>query len=423
LARADEAFRELVDRAGDLADQGRFAAAAEALRSAQRMPGFDRHPALRAAWARLGEHGRRSTLLSASPLYSYDADEVFTQPPTVAVREDGAVAATGRWTGEVDVWDLAAGERLHTFDSGEGGSARDIRFAVDGMLVVVLTSAGTIRRLSLETGSKYLFTDEFGAISAFAVNPAGDRILIGDATGTLRLRDLPVGDILHAWPAHGGKVHAAALSADGRYAATLGSGHPEANRFGAPPNENEIHLWRLGEDRPVWTLPSRTSGERLDFSADGRTLFVSHSPYVGAWDVGTGELRYSVLGRSTGALSDIGVVFGADGRLAATPDRGSLSVWETGTGQVVRTLSMPETPGAFALSADGAFAVTGADRTVRVWDVGSGRCLRTLEGHQGPLYQVALSRDGTLLVTVDLRPAMWVWELAWDFDFPPDAGD
>ncbi|NKZ05446.1 serine/threonine-protein kinase [Actinomadura latina] len=422
LARADEAFRELMDRVDELAARERFAAAAAALRSAQRMPGFDRHPALRAAWARLGEHGRRSTLLSASLLYSYDADQVFTQPPTVAVREDGAIAAAGRWTGEVDIWDLAAGERLHTFDRGEGGNARDIRFAVDGMLVLVLTSAGTIRQLSLETGGKRLFTDEFGAISAFAVNPAGDRILIGDVTGTLRLRDLPAGDVLRAWPAHGGKVHAAALSADGRYAATLGSTHPEADRFGGPPNENEIHLWRLGEDRPVWTLPSRASDERLDFSTDGRTLFVSRSWSVGAWDVGNGELRYSFLGQGSG-LSDIGVVLGADGRLAASTDRESLLIWGTDTGEVVRTLSTPGTPSAFALSADGAFAVTGADRTVRVWDVRSGLCLRTLEGHRSSLYQAALSRDGTLLVTIDLSPAMWVWELAWEFDFTPDAGD
>lgn len=423
LARADEAFRELMDRADELAGRERFQAAAEALRSAQRMPGFDRHPALRAAWARLGRHGRRSTLLSASPLYSYDADQVFTQPPTVAVREDGAVAATGRWTGEVDVWDLAAGERLHTFDRGEGGSAREIRFAVDGMLLLVLTSAGTIRRLSLETGQKHLFTDDFGAITAFAVNPPGDRILIGDVTGTLRLRDLPAGEILRAWPAHGGQVHAAALSPDGRYAATLGSEHPEANRFGGPSNENEIHLWRLGEDRPVWTLSSRTSGERLDFSADGRTLFVSQSWFVGAWDVGTGELRYSFTNRAPRGPSDTDVAFGAGGRLAATPDPEMLRIWETATGEVVRTLSMPETPNVFALSGDGSFAVTGADRTVRVWDVRSGRCLRTLEGHQGMLYGAALSRDGTLLATVDLHSVMWVWEMAWDFDFPSEAGD
>jgi WD40 repeat protein len=56
-----------------------------------------------------------------------------------------------------------------------------------------------------------------------------------------------------------------------------------------------------------------------------------------------------------------------------------------------------------------------------VWDVLSGRCLRTLEGHQAPVHRAALSRDGTLLATTDLGSAMLAWELAWDFDFPPDT--
>ncbi|WP_160160880.1 serine/threonine-protein kinase [Actinomadura sp. K4S16] len=423
LTRADDVFRDLVDRADELANRGRHSAAAEALRSAQRMPGFGLHPDLRAAWARVGEHGRRSTLLSASPLYSYDGHSEFTQPPTLALREDGLIAATGRWTGEVDVWDVAAGERLHTFDRGEGGTARDIRFGVDGMLLLVLTSSGTIRQLSLETGVKRLFTDEFGAISAFAVNPVGDRILIGDRTGGLRLRDLPAGSILHAWRAHGGSVHAAALSPDGRFAATHGGTHPEANRFGGPLDENEIHLWPLGEDRPAWTLRSRPRDERLDFSADGRTLFVSHGLFVGAWDVGTGDLRYSFRSQGASGGMDTPVAFSADGRLGASPDRNALHVWRTDTGEIVTTLPIPNLLSVFALSADGTFAVTGEDRQVRVWEVGSGRCLRTLEGHGATLYSAALSRDGTLLATTDLGSGMWVWEMAWDFDFPPAAGD
>ncbi|TDC09401.1 serine/threonine-protein kinase [Actinomadura bangladeshensis] len=423
LTRADEVFRELMERADELAAQGRYPAAAEALRTAQGMPGFDRHPALRSAWARVGEHGRRSTLLSASPLYFYDADQVFTQPPTAALREDGRVAATGRWTGEVDVWDVAAGERWHTFDPGEGGSARDIRFAVNGMLLLVLTSAGTIRQLSLETGGKRLFTDETGALTAFAVNPAGDRILIGDVTGTLRLRDLPAGRILHTWRAHGGRVRAVALSRDGRYAATLGATRPEADRSPVSADENEVQLWRPGADRPAWTLPGPVSMDtRLDFSADGRTLFVSQSLSVAAWDVGTGEFRYAVRGQAARTSDETDVAFGGDGRLAATPDRESLRVWETATGEVVRTLAVPGTPNAFALSADGSFAVTGTDRLLQIWDVRSGRCLRTLEGHRTRLHRALLSRDGTMLLTTDLGSGMWVWEMAWGFDFPPEPG-
>lgn len=422
LTRAEAAFRALMERAGDLAEKGRFESAAKELRSAQQVPGFARHPELRAAWARVGAHGRRSTLLGAWPLYEYDGHREFTQPTRLALGPDGALAATGRWTGEVDIWDAAAGERVHTFDRGEGGNARDIQFAWGGRELAVLTSVGTIRRLSLEDGSKRLFTNEMGAISTFALTPEGDRILIGDETGTLRLRELPAGGILHTLRAHGGKVNAVALSPDGRYAASHGGTHPQANHSGNPPDENEVHLWPMDADRPAWTLTSRSRSERLDFSADGRILFVSQALGVTAWDVATGELRYSVpIGGFIGFHSVI--VFSADGRLAATPERDALHVWETASGRVLHSLSLSDSPHAFALSADGTFAITsGEDRLVRLWDVRSGRCVRTLEGHRATVSRALLSRDDALLATADLGSGLWVWELAWDFDFPAGGG-
>lgn len=260
---------------------------------------------------------------------------------------------------------------------------QDIQFTLDGQLIVVLTSAGTIRRLSLPDGRKRLFTDEMGAITAFALASTGDQILIGDATGMLRLRGLPGGDIVRELRAHGGGIDAVALSPDGRYAATHGATHPGANRFGGSYDDNEIKVWPLDADRHAFSLPGRSRGGQLDFSADGRTLFVSGPLFVGAWDVGRGKLRYSFHGRGGHMGGDMVVAFSSDGRLAAAPDHNALRLWATDTGTTRQILKMPETPSAFVLSADGSFAVTGGvDRQIRVWDVRSGRCLRTLEGHQ-----------------------------------------
>ncbi|WP_051183002.1 protein kinase [Nocardia vinacea] len=421
LTRTAEAFGELVERARHLAEQGQFASAAAMLRSAQQVPGFARHPALREIWAQVGVHGRRSTLRSVAALYSFDGRGLLTQPPTLALREDGLVAVTGCWTGEVDVWDCLAGEVVHTFDRGEGGAARDIQFAVDGMLLAVLTSAGTIRQLSLRDWSKRIFTDETGAITAFAVTPTGDRILIGDENGALRLRNLPAGEVLRTLQADHGKISAVAVSSDARSLATHGGTHPDANRFGGPSGENVIHLWSPDSERPAWTLPSRSRDERLAFSADGRTLFVYQQMFVGAWDVGTGELRYSLRNDGT---ANTAIAFSADGIRAATSCAEGLQVWATATGEVLHTVLMPSSGLVFALSSDGSFLVTGGwDRLVRVWDVGSGRCLQTLDGHQGPLCQVALSRDDSVLATVDLDSCLRVWELSWDSELPPEDGE
>lgn len=423
LTRTEEEFGQLMDRARAHTEHGDLAQAAEALRAAQRLSGFARHPELRRAWVRVAPHGRRSTLLGAWGLYEFDGHGELTQPVSLAVGRDGAYMVTGRWTGEVDVWDFAAGERLHTFDHGEGGSARDIQFAVGGRLLTVRTNKGTIRQLSLETGSKRIFTDDDGALTAHALDETGDRILIGNEHGTLKLRNLPQGEILRELPAHGGKVHAVALSRDARYAASHAGTHPRANQFGGPSNENEICLWPLDADRPAWTLEGRPSDERLDFSPDGRLLFVSGGLYATAWDVATGELLYSFRDSGVYGSGQSVVAFTADGRLGATPNGRALQIWDTGTGRVLHSLSLPDKPWAFTLSADGAFAVTGGhDRLVHLWDVRSGRRLRTLEGHRTTVGHVALSEDGSLLATADLGSGVWVWELAWDYDVPPGAG-
>lgn len=421
LTRTDETFRALIARVHELTDTERYAPAAETLRAAQQVPGFGRHPEVRRAWARVGAHGRRATLLGAWPLWGYDGDRVFTQPVTTALDRAGTLLATGRWTGEVDVWDALTGERLHTFDRGEGGNARDIRFALDGLLLLVLTSSGTIRQLSLEDGSKRLFTDDFGRISAFALNPAGNRVLIGDETGTLRMRDLPGGSVLSTVRAHAGKVHAVALSPDGRFAATHGStrSQPSFPRVG----EHEVHLWPLDAERPAWTLPSRGSEEFPDFSPDGRTLFLSTGLSTTAWDVASGAFRYSVDSGGSFSSGQTARAFSADGTLAASPGRDEVQVWETATGRVLHSLPCGM-PHGFTLSADGTFAVTGGwDGLLRVWDLRSGRCLRTLEGHEAPVAGIELSPDGTLLATADLGSTLRVWELAWDYTVGPRDGD
>ncbi|SHM90562.1 serine/threonine-protein kinase [Actinacidiphila paucisporea] len=421
LTRADDAFRALIARAHDLADAERYAPAAQALRSAQQVPGFARHPDLRRAWARVGAHGSRAMLLGAWPLYNYAGNREFTQPVVTALGRAGTLLATGRWTGEVDVWDAIAGERLHTFDRGEGGHAHDILFALDGLLLLVLTNAGTIRQLSLEDGGKRLFTDDFGRISAFALNSAGDRVLIGDETGTLRMRDLPSGSVLGTVGAHVGKVHAVALSPDGRIAATHGSTRSQTSF--PPADDNEVHLWPLDADRPAWTLPSRGRDELLDFSPDGRTLFLSTGLRTTAWDVASGALRYSVDSGGSFMAGQTARSFSDDGRLAATPGREEVQVWETATGRVLHSLPCGM-PYGFTLSADGTFAVTGGwDGLLRVWDLRSGRCLRTLEGHEAPIARIELSPDGTLLATADLGSALRVWELAWDYTVGPGDGD
>ena len=64
-----------------------------------------------------------------------------------------------------------------------------------------------------------------------------------------------------------------------------------------------------------------------------------------------------------------------------------------------------------ALSSDGTRIVSGSkDKTVRVWDAQSGKCLRTLEGHSHQVKSVALSADGTRIVSGSWDETVRVWD-------------
>ena len=64
------------------------------------------------------------------------------------------------------------------------------------------------------------------------------------------------------------------------------------------------------------------------------------------------------------------------------------------------------------MSADGRRAVSGGnDCLVKVWDLESKTCLATLEGHNSRITYVALSADGSHVLSANGAGIMRVWQL------------
>ncbi|MGK3203189.1 protein kinase domain-containing protein [Amycolatopsis sp. MEPSY49] len=403
LVSTEDTFRSRMDRVRELTERERYAEAGALLRSVREVPGFARNREVRAAWATLGPRGTRANLLGGWRVFTFEGEVELTRPPVVALREDGRYMATCRSTCEVDLWDFRDSERLRTFDSGEGGAGTQVHFAADGVLLLVLTDVGTIRQLNLYDGSKRIFANDNGKLTALDVNPAGDRVVIGDEHGTVRQRELPSGKLLREIAAVDGQVSAVVMSPDGRHLAAVGLG-------------TDIRVWG---DRPApkFVVESRNHYRALRFGPDGNLLFISLRESTAAWDVATGEFKYEV--RGVDAHPEWRLALSGDGRFGATPARGGLAVWSADTGKVVRTLPMTSWVRAHALSADGTFAVTAtADRHVQVWDLRTGECLRTMEAHEHDILRVMLSGDGRWLMTLDIGSTVCGWELVWDYDIP-----
>lgn len=405
LHRAEESFDDLLAQARTLFDGERFAEAAALLRSAREVPGYTRHPELLTAWRSLLAHGRRAGLIAAWELYRMDARNVFTQPPTIALRRDGLVMATGRWTGHVDLWDFPEPQKVGTFEERLSAKAREMRWALGGNLLVVHTWGGTLEVLDVRDGRREVIPGETGAITAFDLDPSGERILYGDDSGMLRMRGLATGVRLTATAACDGPIAAVAVS-------------PDARRMACLDKRGEIRMWAPNARRPQWKRRLRMWHDtRLHFTPDQSVVLVDEPMVLTGLDAARGRERFSFRSGRATMTGRTNLAFTADRRLAATPDVSKLVVWETSTGKVRHELSLPEDPYIFALGPDGTFAVVaGPTDTVGIWDLAAGRCLRTMEGHRTDLHVVQMNDDGTMLVTVDIGGGLRAWELAWEAD-------
>jgi WD40 repeat protein len=66
----------------------------------------------------------------------------------------------------------------------------------------------------------------------------------------------------------------------------------------------------------------------------------------------------------------------------------------------------------FALTPDGRQAISYGYGSLRQWDLATGRQMRRLEGHDGPIWCVAISIDGTWLVSGSEDSTLRLWSIA-----------
>jgi WD40 repeat protein/serine/threonine protein kinase len=401
---SEERFRQLVRTAEELAERGDVVEAAARLRAARTVPGFERHPGLRALWARLGgSFGSRTDLLGAWDRYEMRGGTwTFTQDPTLAVSDGGELLVTGGADGLVRVWELQTGQQLHTFPE-RAGKAHTLLLSEEGGLAVTADWSGTAHVWDFTTGRRSfeLFGDH-GRVRSVSVDRAGRHALVGDADGALCLWNVRTRGRIRTMLAHEGPVTAVRLSPDGKYAASACS------------QEHTGRLWRTATGSPLLDFSSSPGDTVLRFTPDGRRLFVDTGQGVSVWDTSTCRKLYERQSAYCAALA-----LSADGARAATRFMG-VQVWDTTTGATLAEI--PEHTGMFDISPDGRYVVTGGyDRKVRLWEAATGRCVHTLEAHPESLARVFFTADGRNVVSADLRPAIHLWELEWDYDFTTGA--
>src|SRR5581483_11223955 len=176
----------------------------------------------------------------------------------------------------------------------------------------------------------------------------------------------PVGLVSFLPDGHNEPVESVALSPDGLMAATASW-------------DKTVKLWDLPSGKLIRTFTDHTDKVHVvAFSPDGQWILSGgwdRVPRLWSINVSGPVHRFETL-KSTIA----GVAFSPDGRQFAVS-----------TGEENR--SGP-----------------GKDCLIRIWDIATGKQLRQLEGHTQPIWAIAFSEDGSLLVSAGYDQTARVWD-------------
>lgn len=319
---------------------------------------------------------------------------------------DGRLLATGGADGAIILWDVARGQPLGAPLTGHSNWVRALAFTPDGGTLI---SGGTDGRVILWSLTRHRdLAGHEAKVRALAFGPDGKTLLSGGFDNTVRLWDVEMSrPLFPPVAAHKNSVLAAAMSPDGKIAATGSAGEPP-----------EIILWDVTTGKPIGQPLVAQEGPitHLAFSPDGRTLAASSfDKTVALWDVaGRRLLTAPMSGHDDWVMT---VSFSPDGRLVATGGAdATVRLWDAATGAAVGEPFRGHTNWVTSLdfSPDSRVLATGSsDSTVRLWDVASGRAIgEPLVGHSAPVWGVAFdSADGSSLLTLGGDGTYLRWDL------------
>ena len=170
--------------------------------------------------------------------------------------------------------------------------------------------------------------------------------------------------------------------------------------------EADVWAWALALAVWTWALPAAPTAEAAP-AAPGERLDRYGVPLPAGAVARLGRMRL---------CSPYGVraaAFSADGkRLTCFHGWGRATVWDSaGRRRLHRIFAGDDSTNPFAVSADGSTAVwAGGDAFVRIWSLARGKMLAKHKLRHGAA-SVALSRDGTLLLTSDGTKGLRLWNV------------
>ncbi len=287
-----------------------------------------------------------------------------------------------------------------TILEGFGKPINALAFSPDGKTLATgdgwVDRTGEVKLWDVDAGTEPALIGEYpNAILSLAFSPDGRILAIGCYDGTVRLRDLLLGQDRLVFRNSEACQYKVAFSLDGRILATWGA-------------KNCLHLRDMstGDEQSIEGVMGPVA-----FCPDDHPLGIARFHNTTICDPLKGQ-KLLTLGAATHALWT--VVFSPDGRtVAAAAHDGTVTVWDANSGEVRMTLpGHQHQVNALVFSGDGKMLASGSfDGTVELWAVGTGEELGCFHGHTRAVSALAFAPDGQKVASGSHDQTVRVWHL------------
>lgn len=279
------------------------------------------------------------------------------------------------------------------------GIVEAVVFLPDGLRAVSGSRDGTLRVWDVTTG-KTLRVIEGAKLGAYclAASADGKRVIAGCKDGVVREFSLADGKIIRELSGHRGWVRGVTYLAG------------EAGLLAGSADDGTVRVWSKDASKPIAVLEGH-QGSVMSVASlpHGKGLLsAGRDGTVRLWDVASGKCTRVMEGHLGWVESVIAL---GEHRAASAGRDGVIRVWNLETGSIAGKLDAGTWLTSLAAAPDGKTLYAGDEsRNVQVWDTSGGKRLRTLSGHQGVVTDVALSPDGSRLVSASADTTLLVWQ-------------
>jgi WD40 repeat protein/serine/threonine protein kinase len=334
----------------------------------------------------------------------------------VSISPDEKLLLSAGYDGTIEVWDLEKEVRRGKLKGQVESEVYVAIFAPDGQTIVSGDTRGNVIRWDLNNmgliGEWHHNGKSGAAVAALAFSRDHRILASGGHDGFIKLWDAESGNQLASiGPVHGAKkeINSLAWGPDDR---TIISGG----------FDGMVRQWDLNEPEKSREIGKHEAEVwRVTLSPDDKYVASgSKDGTVALWDIANSRLKRKFSGH-TGEV--VGLAFTGDGRfLVAGGEDSSLRVWETSETDRFAPVVGVESATCLALSNEDV-ALFGTSRgAVVLYDTDSGHLLGELNGHTGSVSAVCFGQGGAVALS-GWREGVALWDIATGREIRRFAGD